>query len=59
MLPVEEFVALYDLEEPLPGLTLPKPDTAHDLMLARLQFELAERQRYILRRDIFEAKGQS
>lgn len=45
LLPAEDFAELYNQSTPPPGLVLPLPEDPHELMLARLTFELAERTR--------------
>lgn len=45
LLPIEDFVNLAKLPTPPAGLIVPVPEDPHELMLARLQFELTERQR--------------
>ncbi|ORY82408.1 Fms-interacting protein-domain-containing protein [Leucosporidium creatinivorum] len=46
LLPLEDFHNLAKLPTPPAGFTVPVPEDPHELMLARLQFELAERQRF-------------
>jgi THO complex subunit 5 len=48
LLPLEDFLNLAKLPTPPAGFTTPVPEDPHELMLARLQFELAERQRWVI-----------
>lgn len=51
MLPLDELRTLAASDSPPNGLVVPLPEDEHELMLARLDFELAERKRYRLYLD--------